>query len=363
MFYYLMAGKSYWMNVGERNEGLDTVLKILLGIFSRNDNILQIQASLERLGHEVIPIYTDNYRQICPYYKKKLDKLGVHFFRTRYEAAWRHRLRALLDEFQPDVVLFINFVEYMLEAADLQYIQARAKTIVWFVDSVLGKEDLLKYYPYFDRICVFEERDVRYLEDVGHISAVYVPVGYNAAYENCESQEKELDIVFIGSPFINRLKILEKLAERALEKRWKLEIYGPFYEEGYPWKKYWFREKYPHVFKCLQNGTVTASKSATLYSKTKICLNIHDDRHKSPNPRTFEILATGAFELIDERESYGGLLQEGRDLIQFRDLEDLLLKIDYYLLHEDEREAIAASGHRTIYGSLDMGSLLVKVLE
>ena len=126
------------MNVGKRNEGLDTVLKILLGIFSRNDNILQIQISLERLGHEVIPVYTDNYRQICPYYKKKLDKLGVRFFRKRYEAAWRHRLRALLDEFQPDVVLFINFVEYMLEAADLQYIQARAKTIVWFVDSVYG---------------------------------------------------------------------------------------------------------------------------------------------------------------------------------------------------------------------------------
>ena len=42
MFYYLMAGKSYWMNVGKQNEGLDTVLKILLGIFSRNDNILQI---------------------------------------------------------------------------------------------------------------------------------------------------------------------------------------------------------------------------------------------------------------------------------------------------------------------------------
>ena len=93
---------------------------------------------------------------------------------------------------------------------------------------------------------------------------------------------------------------------------------------------------------------MTASKSATLYSKTKICLNIHDGRHKSPNPRTFEILATGTFELIDERESYGGLLQEGRDLIQFRDVEDLLFKIDYYLLHEDEREAIAASGHRAI---------------
>ena len=67
--------------------------------------------------------------------------------------------------------------------------------------------------------------------------------------------------------------------------------------------------------------------------------------------------------MIDERESYGGLLQEGRDLIQFRELEDLLLKIDYYLLHEDEREAIAANGHRAIYGSLDMGSLLEKVLE
>ena len=338
-------------------------MKIILGICSGHDKMFGIQSSLEKLGHEVIPVYTDDYHMICSYYKKKLDKLGVRFFRKRYEEMWKRRLFGLLDEFHPDVVLFINFPEYMLDARDLQDIQVRARTICWFVDGISGKAELMKYYPHFSRICVFEERDVSYLREACDISAIYVPVGYGAAYENCKPQQKEYDIVFIGSPFANRLRILEEVVKKAEEESWNLAIFGPFYEEKYPWKKYCFRVKYPHIFKYLKNMRVGASQVANLYAKTKICLNIHLPEHKSPNPRTFDILAVGSFELIDERKSYGGFLREGRDLIQFKDVEDLLFKIGYYLLHEDEREAIAASGHRAIYGSLDMGSLLEKVLE
>lgn len=337
-------------------------MKIILGIFSGNDKVLGIKESLEKMGHEVMPVYTDDYRMICPYYKKKLDKMGFHLFRMKYEEMWKQHLHGLLDEFHPDVVLFINFPEYIFDIRDLQDIKKQSKIICWFVDGVSEKKELIKYYPYFDRICVFEERDVMFLHDVCNISSLYVPVGYNAAYENCKPEKKEFDIIFIGSPLINRLKILESVAKKAEEEKWKLTIYGPFYDERYPWKKYFFRVKYPHIVKYLKNTRVMASQVAKLYSKTKICLNIHTPEHKSPNPRTFDILATGSFELIDERKSYGGFLEEDRDLVQFKDIDDLLDKIDYYLRYEAEREKIAENGHRAVSGILDMKSLLTTVL-
>lgn len=48
-------------------------MKVLLSIFSVNEKILHIQKSLESLGCEVELIYSDAYRQVCPYYRKKLD--------------------------------------------------------------------------------------------------------------------------------------------------------------------------------------------------------------------------------------------------------------------------------------------------
>lgn len=53
-------------------------MKVLLSIFSVNEKILHIQKSLESLGCEVELIYSDAYRQVCPYYRKKLDELGLH---------------------------------------------------------------------------------------------------------------------------------------------------------------------------------------------------------------------------------------------------------------------------------------------
>lgn len=53
-------------------------MKVLLSIFSVNESILHIQKSLESLGCEVELIYSDAYRQVCPYYRKKLDEWGLH---------------------------------------------------------------------------------------------------------------------------------------------------------------------------------------------------------------------------------------------------------------------------------------------
>lgn len=45
-------------------------MKIIVGIFSRNDHILHIEKLLKSLGHEVITVYTDAYRMTCSYYQK-----------------------------------------------------------------------------------------------------------------------------------------------------------------------------------------------------------------------------------------------------------------------------------------------------
>lgn len=59
-------------------------MRVLLSIFSVNEQILHIRKILEVLGCEVEVIYSDAYRQVCPYYRKKIDELGFHSAKRDY---------------------------------------------------------------------------------------------------------------------------------------------------------------------------------------------------------------------------------------------------------------------------------------
>jgi spore maturation protein CgeB len=59
------------------------------------------------------------------------------------------------------------------------------------------------------------------------------------------------------------------------------------------------------------------------------------------NPRTFEIAACGAFQLVDYRSELPDVFTPGEEIVCFRDLEELRNQIGYYLEHPDERRRIA----------------------
>lgn len=336
-------------------------MKVLLIIFSINEQILHIKKNLQSLGCEVECIYSDSYQQVCPYYMKKLDKIGIHIGRNRYLESIRIRLHKLMTEFHPDIALFVNTPKNIMDISDINYIKQRAKTICWFVDGISNHQEILGYLKAFDKIYVFEHSDIAYLKRMS-IESTYLPVGYNEAYSNISLRKCDIDILFIGSPFRNRLKILEQLAIESSKRNWKLKIIGPFYDKRYPWKKMIFQKKYPYIYRYLENKRVSSELAAELYARTKICLNIHDCNHRSPNPRTFEILATGAFELIDKRDNWGGI-KPGRDLVSFYGTTDLINKTKYYLKNENERYIIGSQGKQAVINTFRMKYLLNKIIS
>ena len=83
-------------------------MRVLLSIFSINEQILHVKKNLQALGCEVKLVYSDSYKQICPYYMKKIDELGFHFGKQRYLKLVQNKIYTLLKEFHPDIVLFVN---------------------------------------------------------------------------------------------------------------------------------------------------------------------------------------------------------------------------------------------------------------
>ncbi|MEO5376667.1 MAG: glycosyltransferase [Magnetococcus sp. DMHC-6] len=85
-----------------------------------------------------------------------------------------------------------------------------------------------------------------------------------------------------------------------------------------------------------------------LMNRSRICIN--NSGGTSLHMRTLEIFGCGAFlltrEIPKELDTCSVLdyFTDGVDMVLFKDEKDLLIKVQYYLTHEEEREAIAKQG-------------------
>lgn len=79
--------------------------------------------------------------------------------------------------------------------------------------------------------------------------------------------------------------------------------------------------------------------------------------------RVFETLSCGAMLMEDDGMQTREFFQPGEDYVMFHGQDDLLDKVHYYLTHEDERQAIARSGHEKatkIYNARNMWGAIFK---
>jgi len=69
------------------------------------------------------------------------------------------------------------------------------------------------------------------------------------------------------------------------------------------------------------------------------------------NARTFEIAGIGGFQMIQWRAGLSNLFDDGKELVAFKNFEELKEKIKYYLGNEAIRNKIANAGQKRAYNS------------
>lgn len=95
------------------------------------------------------------------------------------------------------------------------------------------------------------------------------------------------------------------------------------------------------------HGAVDPYTDAPLvYKQSRINLNITLRSIESGIPlRAFEIMGAGGFLLSNYQADFLDYFVPDEDFVYYEDQKDLMRKIDYYLYHEKERQAIAKNGH------------------
>lgn len=179
--------------------------------------------------------------------------------------------------------------------------------------ALLRRKELEYNATAFDHVFSHDKTNMQVYKNIGCKNVHWLPcVAVNTKIHKKLDIPKKYDVTFIGNQTPRRKNILTSL------------------------EKY-FRVFIPNIW---DNGRLNE-----IFNESKIVLNIHLSDLLNLETRIGEVLGSGSF-LLTEELPCQDLFIDGEHLVQWRqgDVEDLTKKIQYYLVHEDERERIAETG-------------------
>jgi spore maturation protein CgeB len=264
----------------------------------------------------------------------RLDYLENSFLQVVSQA-----VLAKVESFCPDLVL--SMAQAPLSRQALKRLRRdRVPTAMWFVED----REVFPYWkafaPFYDLFAVIQKGDFAdRLTALGQPNSLYLPLAADPGVHRplelsaVERRKYGSEISFVGAGYPNR-----RLAFRHLAG-YDLRIWGSDWDGETTLAPY------------LQRGgeRIGTEEVVRIFNATTINVNLHSSVRPGAlvgegdfvNPRTFELAACGAFQLVDRRELLPELFAEG-ELALFSDMEELLQGIEFHRAHPEVRAEVAA---------------------
>jgi spore maturation protein CgeB len=300
-------------------------------------------AALRKLGHNVELIDNSRFSDAL-FYARDITK-----DKTRYNRLIDHlasfvseAVMARCEAFKPDLVFALAQAPLTIECLENLRVQ-KIPTAFWFVEDFRFMDYWKNKAIYYDYFFTIQKGDFfKELEEAGIKNYSCLPMAASPdIHKPCELTEDEReyfesDISFVGAGYYNRRHFLKGLID------YDFKIWGTDWD------------MYSELGSRIQRrgARIETEETVKIFNATRININLHSSTYHrgiNPfgdfvNPRTFEILSCGGFQLVDRRSGLEGLFEVNEELIVFDDLDDLREKISYYLNHPDERDEIIQKG-------------------
>lgn len=255
-------------------------------------------------------------------------------------AEWSY---ARVSEFAPNICIAMA----QAPVGDTWAARLRNQNIVtayWFVENwrhMTYWRDIAAQYDYFFHIQPGEFEGK--LSEAGCEHHAYVQTACDPQVHKpltlspAETDTYACDISFAGAGYHNRNQLFAGLTDYNF-KIWGVEWHA--------------RELLPLV---QQSGERFGPETfAKIVAASKINLNLHssathdgvDPRCDAINPRVFEIAACGGFQVCDPCKGLEDLFDTETEIPTYRNLGELRERIDHFLAHPEERNAITAAARK-----------------
>lgn len=335
-------------------------MKIVLFSSGLNNYDLSIKKYLNENGHKVNHFSYRSNLYSSNFFIRVKHKI-YHRINNKYETDyWNACLIKQCENSTADLIFILK--GEIIYPETLKWIRENtdAKIICWLMDVIRRYSEIERLLKYYDYMFTYEPDDIDYLRRFNP-ETHYLPLAFDPkVFFQMDNVEKKWDISFIGTWSRSREDFLIEISKLLEKESLNIVFYLNHYSIFKPltWRK-WLKRK--SLYKFFKNHDYfSLSKINMLFNQSKVCLNIHQDfTNNALNIRTFEILGSGAYQLIENFDSTLELLNDDSQIIRYDDPKDLVKKLKKILSNYEDVKSV--SGNHTFKDRLNELFKIIKL--
>jgi len=308
---------------------------------------LYCSLTLKKMGHTVELLDNSRFTDVM-FFAKDIAKGKFRYERMidLMTSFLSEAVIAKCEAFKPDLVFALAQSPLTIECLK-RLKNNNIPTAYWFVEDFRLMDYWKNIAGYYDYFFVIQKGDFSdEMKKAGVENCRYLPLAASPdVHKRVELSDDERDyygsdVSFVGAGYYNRRLLFKGLVD------YDFKIWGSDWDMNSLLSRYIQRAA----------ERVDTDETVKIFNASKININLHSSTYHNGvnpfgdfvNPRTFEIAACGAFQLVDRRSELAELFEIGKEVIVFEDLEGLKQKIAYYLDNPAEREKIAESARQRV---------------
>jgi spore maturation protein CgeB len=249
----------------------------------------------------------------------------------------------LVEKEKPYYLLWIAFGEYYeIQENTFEIIRKKGTKIIgWFFDDDIRFDYYSKWWiPYIDFVITSDiNNGVEKYQKLGITSFFAVPDVWDAVERDWLKKPEKYDVSFVGTIYLDREQYLTELEKAGI----KVKIFG------IGTQRYLSFQEIKNIF--------WESKINLNFSKTP------NNQKLTIKGRIFNVPLSGGFLLTEYFPGLEKFFEINKEVVCFKNKEELLEKVKYYLFQEKERKKIAQAGWKRAINEYDSYHILLKIFE
>lgn len=305
-----------------------------------------VASALSQEGHLVevfeAPDFNGAYNALS---NLKVTNDRLNYLQNSFLNVLSQSILAKVDTFEPDMVLAL--AQAPLNQQALKRLRRDGvTTAMWFVEDYNIFTYWKAFAPLYDVFAIIQKEPfMEELKTIGQPNSVYLPLAAQPDFHkpiplsSAEQRKFGSTVSFMGAGYPNRRVAFRKLVNH------DFKIWGTEWEGD-------------HVLEPLvqmKGARVSPEECVKIFNATKINLNLHSSVQANTlvtggdfiNPRTFELAACEAFQLVDKRSLMNEAFAED-ELATFNSVDELIDKIELFKTEPELRASYASKARKKV---------------
>ena len=300
------------------------------------------------------------YKSLKSYKKtKKIFNYPTDFSRIYSNEKFNKKAEQIINKFKFDIAFFVLF-QNEFDEDFFKKIKSKEDiiSIAWMSDDHWRFDNYSsKKAHLFDWILTTDKKSLKKYHEMGIKNVILTQWGFNHLDYLPEIKDQSFDVSFIGQPHSNRKKIIRKLKKENIS----VICRGQGWNDG--------RVSHQEMVNIFLNSKInlnftSSSQTINIKSFIKIFLkksknfynfnslneiksnfkNFFKENQKQIKGRFFEITGSGGFLLTEYAPYLDRYFEIEKDIVVFKNYNELVSKIKFYLKNDKMREEIAKNG-------------------